>query len=265
VSYYAGIDLGSISSEAVVLEDGDVDGRCVIRTRADQKETAEEALRTALPDDRSADEVDYIVSTGYGRTKARNSVADEEVTEITAQCRGIASKLPETDLVIDVGGQDTKVIRHDGDGGVDDFRLNEKCAAGTGRFIEVLADALDVSLEVIGDAKVEDDPSLSSYCTVFAESEVISLRSEGYAEPVIASAVNRSFANKVAGQAKRLHVDGDTVAVTGGMALNGAFVAFLEGELETDVHVPDSPQTTCAYGSALIARQRAARPTAEAD
>lgn len=123
----------------------------------------------------------------------------------------------------------------------------------------MLVDALDISFAEINDAKVDDDISLSSYCTVFAESEVISLRSDGYSEAAISSAVNRSFANKVAGQAKSLYTADDTVVVTGGMALNNAFVEFLQEELETELAVSESPQTSCAY------RRRAARTPAEVD
>lgn len=254
---YAGIDLGSISTEAVIVDDEEIVGQSTIRTKADQTEGAEEALSEALPEHMSRSDVSYIVSTGYGRSDVLETVSDEEATEITLQCLGVAHRVPDVDVVIDVGGQDTKIIRHDIDGQVADFRLNEKCAAGTGRFIETLADALDMELDDIGDAKLEENLELTSYCAVFAESEVISLRSEGHSKEKIASAVNASFANKVAGQANRLYMDGDIIVVTGGMALNDAFIGFLEEELGTDVHVPDSPQTTCAYGAAIAARKRA--------
>lgn len=230
--------------------------RTVMRTGADQAETATTAVREILPVSHSIEDLAYTVATGYGRTAAVEAFADAEVTEITTQCTGCRALVPAVDLIVDVGGQDTKVIRPAPDGGVDDFNLNDKCASGTGRFIEVLADALSVDLDTIAAADRDHDIDLGSYCTVFAESEVISLRADGHPPEAIASAVNESFASKVAGLTRREYQRGDAVIVTGGMAHNQAFVSYLADELDADVHVPNHPQTTCALGSALVASDR---------
>jgi predicted CoA-substrate-specific enzyme activase len=201
-----------------------------------------------------AGDLDGIVATGYGRTAV--GFADKQVTEITCHARGVCHMIPDVRTVIDIGGQDSKAMRLDEEGRVADFVMNDKCAAGTGRFLEVMARALEVPLDDLGFlalASLNPCP-ISSLCTVFAESEVVFLRGEGRAREDIAAGIHGAIASRVAAMLSQMGLE-ETVALTGGVARNSGVVRALCDELQLAVRVPERPQLTGALGAALIAAE----------
>jgi predicted CoA-substrate-specific enzyme activase len=258
--YYLGIDIGSLSCDAVVIDDNkEILASSVVPTGARNLEAIERARSEALrganigPDDLRA-----IVATGYGRERVEGRKAS--VTEITCHGRGIQALLPGTDVLIDIGGQDSKAIRFDREGIVEQFAMNDKCAAGTGRFLEAMARALEVDVQQLGSlgAKASGNLVLSSMCTVFAESEVVSLIAGGTEIAEIVNGLHRSIANKTQTLVKRLasNISGLKVSMSGGVAHNRGVVGALAIVLGCDVSVPPVPDIVGAYGAALIAKER---------
>ncbi|MCP4762333.1 MAG: 2-hydroxyglutaryl-CoA dehydratase, partial [archaeon] len=192
----------------------------------------------------------------YGRNSI--DIADDRITEITAHARGVQYFYPKAHSVIDIGGQDSKaIIMSQKTGSVIDFQMNDKCAAGTGRFLEVMARALEVPIEDIGQMALKStNPSaISSTCTVFAESEVISLFAKGTPKHDIASGIHKSIARRVAGMSKRIGVE-PLLVFCGGVAKNVAVKKYLEEELGYDIFIPQYPQLTGAIGAAIIAQDK---------
>jgi predicted CoA-substrate-specific enzyme activase len=199
------------------------------------------------------------VATGYGRITAK--FATKTITEITCHARGAHYLHPATRTIVDIGGQDCKVIRLDEDGNVADFAMNDKCAAGTGRFLEVIANVFKVPLEELGEMAGGDAPlvPINNTCTVFAETEIISLVARGECAESILKGVFTSIASRVAGIASRIGVNGD-VFFSGGVAKNFGVVTALESVLNCPVFVPDfDPQLVGALGAAVLARELGAR------
>lgn len=256
----AGIDVGSLSTDAVLLRDGEMLASAIVSTGAVSRAAAERAFEQALSaaNLRPAD-VDALIATGYGR--ASIPFADGQVTEISCHGRGAAWLSPEVRTVIDIGGQDSKVIRIDGDGSVVDFLMNDKCAAGTGRFLEVMALRLELELEELGleDRQAAGAAQISSMCTVFAESEVVSLIARGVPRPEIVRGLHRSIAGRTAGMANRIGLAPE-VMMTGGVAKNQGVVRALSESLGAGITVPPEPQIVGALGAALIARKQARGP-----
>jgi predicted CoA-substrate-specific enzyme activase len=248
------MDVGSLSTDVVLLDrKGTVVSWAVLPTGPRGGQTAQLALRTALEKGRvKADKLVRVVATGYGRKMV--DLAHRTVTEITCHARGAFFLFSEARTVIDVGGQDSKVIRLDDRGRVGDFVMNDKCAAGTGRFLEVMAQALEVGIEGFAELAARGGKSvaITSTCTVFAESEVISLLAEGVEAKAVAAGLAEAVANRVAGLAQRIGVE-PRVIMTGGVAKNRAVVAALERHLGVRVAVPPEPQIVGALGAALIA------------
>jgi predicted CoA-substrate-specific enzyme activase len=258
--YYLGLDIGSLSCDAVIVDGG---GRTVassvVPTGARNRDSLERARTEALEAAGLGHEaLRATVSTGYGRDRVEGRLA--AVTEITCHARGIRALVPEAAVLIDIGGQDSKVVRLDHDGAVADFVMNDKCAAGTGRFLEAMARALEVDLPTLAllDRGATGSLTLSSMCTVFAESEVVSLIADGAEEREIAAGLNRAVASRVCALVKRVAPDlsGLKVAMSGGVAFNSGVVRALTSLLATEVVVPPSPDTIGALGAALIARDR---------
>ena len=193
------------------------------------------------------------MATGYGRQLLEIDDTPS-VTEIKACARGVASLCGGNRTIIDIGGQDVKVIVLDDRGKVNRFEMNDRCAAGTGKFIEIMAQRLDYTLEEFGDAALAGDASLtiSSLCTVFAESEVIGLVNRSERREDIARAIHKSVIKKICGMYKRIAPSGSTVCVVGGGARNPALLQMLEDELKTPVKVPEQPQIVAALGAALL-------------
>jgi (R)-2-hydroxyacyl-CoA dehydratese activating ATPase len=250
----AGMDIGSITAETVLLEKEKILAAVILPTGANSRTAAERSLRTAL--DQAClprEAVSQIVTTGYGR--ASFPQATRMITEITCHARGAFFVLPQTRTVIDIGGQDSKVIRLDGQGRNVDFQMNDKCAAGTGRFLEVMAHALEVALEDLGrlSRSAERTIKISSTCTVFAESEVVSLIADNQPKEIIIRGLHDSIADRIMGMAQRVGIE-EEVTLTGGVAKNKGVVQALEERLKVKLFIPPEPQIIGALGAALIAR-----------
>jgi (R)-2-hydroxyacyl-CoA dehydratese activating ATPase len=247
-----GIDIGSITTKAAILKDGEILSSSVSFTGYNStlsgKRLFEEVLAGAglKPAD-----ISKIVATGYGR----NSVdfADKAVTEIICHATGAHFLNPHVRSVVDIGGQDSKAIVLDGHGKVKDFAMNDKCAAGTGRFLEVMARALEIDLDRFGETSLrsENPARISSLCTVFAESEVISLIAKGETRENIIAGIHESVASRVAALANRVGVR-HPIMMTGGVAKNIGIVRALEAKLGP-MEIFEEAQVNGAIGAALIA------------
>lgn len=253
----AGIDVGSLSAEAVIMKQNEILGYSIRPTGAKSRFAAEKALEEALAAaSLGRDALGFIVATGYGRVSL--DFADKCITEITCHGRGAHYWEPQVRTIIDIGGQDSKVIRVDVGGRAVDFVMNDKCSAGTGRFLEVMAQALEVELEELANLSdaAAGTVSISSMCTVFAESEVVSLIAGGLPREDIARGLHQAIADRTAGLVKRVGLE-EKVMMTGGVAKNGAVVRALEEKLGTAIIVPAEPQIAGALGAAILAAEEA--------
>jgi predicted CoA-substrate-specific enzyme activase len=252
--YFMGVDLGSTTAKTVVLDDeANVTGARVIQMGAVSREglrrSVDEALEAAGV---GSSEVSFTIGTGYGRRLVPG--VGRTFTEITCHARGISALFPEARLIIDIGGQDSKVISVDGMGLVDQFAMNDRCASGTGRFYEVLARALECDVSEVGDLAMRGtkDLEVSTMCATFAETEIISLLAEGAGREDVAASVHRAIAHRVLGLVAQIGRR-EPIIMTGGVAKNRAAVHFLSESLRTVLQVPVDPQITGAYGAALLA------------
>src|SRR6056297_4192157 len=251
----AGIDVGSITAKAAVLDAANIVGTKIISTGYDAKKAGRSVLDQLLETlDMAAQDIQALVATGYGRNTV--DFADKTITEITCHGAGAHFLNPDIRFIIDVGGQDSKVIRINEAGKVMDFAMNDKCAAGTGRFLEVMARALEADLDQFGDIflKAENPAKISSVCTVFAESEVISLIAKGESRENIIAGIHESVASRISALAKRVGV-AEPVMMTGGVAKNIGAVKALEDKLETSIRVSEFAQVNGAIGAALLAER----------
>lgn len=254
MEYFGGIDVGSLSTEAVIIGEGDrICGFSIVQTGANSTEAAEAALDKALTRaEIRRENLSRIIATGYGRISV--PFAEKKITEISCHAAGACHLFPDTGTVIDIGGQDSKVIRVGPGGKVLDFNMNDKCAAGTGRFLEVMAGKLEVSLEQMAafSLRSKGEVPISSVCTVFAESEVVSLVAQNHPRDQIIKGLHRAVVNRVWSMVKALGVNG-AVTMSGGVAKNRGVVALLEEKLGRPIHVHDEPQIVGAMGAALFA------------
>ncbi|UCD02002.1 MAG: 2-hydroxyglutaryl-CoA dehydratase [Promethearchaeota archaeon] len=256
-----GVDIGSLETKMVLLDDKNIMDYRVGRSTFDFKRVGSNMFNELLEKHNLRKSEIYVMSTGYGRNTV--SFADDRITEITAHARGVQYFYPEAHSVIDIGGQDSKaIVISEKTRNVIDFQMNDKCAAGTGRFIEVMAGALEVPIQQIGELALNSNnpASISSTCTVFAESEVISLFARGTKKEDIAAGIHKSIARRVAGMAKRIGV-APLLVFCGGVAKNIAVKKFLELELGFEIVTPvingkSSAQLTGAIGAALIAQEQ---------
>jgi predicted CoA-substrate-specific enzyme activase len=255
--FFAGIDIGSTMSKAVI-----VDARAGMRayvvgqTGAEHRLRANKVMEDVLQKAGiTLDKVAYIISTGYGRVNV--PFADKQVTELTCHAKGVASLFPAVRTAIDIGGQDAKVLRIK-DGKLIDFLTNDKCAAGTGRFLEVAADTLGLDLNEMGRISLQTDRPvrINSLCTIFAQQEIISRLSEGQPLPEILAGVYIAIATRVVKLARQLKVE-PPVVFTGGVAKNAGMVKAIETVLGMPVMVPEEPLITGALGAAILAHDQA--------
>ena len=253
--YFAGIDSGSTSTDVVILDkDQNIVTGIILPTGAGAAIGAERALEEALKDaGLQRGDIDAMVTTGYGRTAI--SDGDKSITEITCHARGAHFLNPEVRTVIDIGGQDSKVIRLDENGAVANFVMNDKCAAGTGRFLEMMARTMEMRLDDMGKAGLsyKEDITISSMCTVFAESEVVSLIAQNKATDDIVHGLNKAVASKTAALAKRVGGE-ERYMMTGGVSKNQGLVKTLEEKLGTTLVISDKAQLCGALGAALFAK-----------
>lgn len=250
--HYIGIDIGSTASKVVVI--GDADIQFVLPTGWSSKETCRLIKEKLAADgiDVLSDDV-KVVATGYGRVAV--DFADRVITEITCHARGGREMAGDDCAIIDVGGQDTKVILVSG-GMVQDFLMNDKCSAGTGKFLEIMANRLGITLQELFDmADTGTVLPISSLCTVFAESEVINYVGEGKNREDIAAGVVDSVANKVAGLAQKKSFP-EKVILTGGLSNSTYFTKILSGKLHHTVEATEHGRYAGALGAALLAKEK---------
>jgi predicted CoA-substrate-specific enzyme activase len=253
----AGIDIGSGTTKAVLVDDdGALRGRGLVRTKADFEKVTREALAAAR-DDAGANggDVVYIATTGLGRYAV--PFRDIQITDLTCGARGAAALFPGTRYVLDIGAQCSRAIKLREGGKVKEFHMNEKCAAGSGGFLERAAKYLEVGLADIGPLSLGagTPQPISSVCAVLAESEIINHVSEGVGVENILRGIHNSLADRALGLLKRVGLDGE-VTLIGGVALQAGMVAALRDKLGVPVNVPDAPQLITALGAALLGRQR---------
>lgn len=251
----AGIDIGSTTTKIVIMQGHTIIGSKISSTGTNCKKTVKLLFSEMLEDyDLRVEEIQYTVATGYGR---RIVPTNEIITEITANAKAanwLMRDKANIRTIINIGGQDCKVIALDRSGIMVDFAMNDKCAAGTGRFLEVMSRILEVELDEFGilSEKAEDIPHINSLCTVFGESEVISLISQGRNVADIIAGIHQSIAKRVGAMVKKVGVK-EAVFFDGGPAFNKGLKGALERELDVALYVPPDPQITTALGAAIIA------------
>lgn len=260
----AGIDIGSGTTKCVLVDaSGEVRGRALTRTKADFEKVAEEVLAAARAD-AGGDEVGYVATTGLGRYAV--SFRDIQITDLTCGARGAAACFPSTRYVLDIGAQCSRAIKLREGGKVKEFHMNEKCAAGSGGFLERAAKYLEVTVADIGPMSLlaSRPQAISSVCAVLAESEIINHVSEGVSVENILRGIHNSLGDRALSLLKRVGLDGE-VTLIGGVALQEGMVAALREKLGVPVNVPEAPQYTAALGAAILGLQRfrkLAAPTA---
>ena len=252
--YFAGIDIGSTMTKAVILDHGvvaSIIGPTGPAQRLLASRVMEEALRKAALPLRA---MSYIVATGYGRINV--PFADKQFTEITCHAKAILHLFPEARTVIDIGGQDAKAIRIDGHGKPVDFVMNDKCAAGSGRFIEVIAGTLGVSLDEVGDLSLQskNPAKISNICTIWAQQEVAASLAQGVGVSDLLAGVHHSLADRIVRMVNRLRVE-EAIIVTGGGAKNKGLLRAVSEQLGHEILVPEEPLITGALGAALLGKE----------
>jgi len=248
----AGIDIGSKNIKVVILKDDkEILAMSSVPGGIDQKASAEEAVKAALQKAKAKrDDLEYIVATGVGRKAA--PYTKKEVLEVVAAARGAHFLIPSARVVVDVGAEEGRAARCDKQGTVQDFAINEKCAAGSGNFVDTMARMLEVSTEEFAELSLKstDVVPMNAQCIIFAESEVISLLHAKTPHADIARAVHNGIAERVASMVRRVGIEKDVVLI-GGVAKNKGFVDALNRNLGIEVTVPEGPEYVSALGAAL--------------
>lgn len=261
--YFAGIDLGSTMTKVVIMnEDGEICSSLVGPTGPEHRRLAHKVMEDALMEPNlSFEEISCVIATGYGRINV--PFADRQVTELTCHAKGVASLFPAVRTVIDIGGQDAKGLKIN-KGRLVKFVMNDRCAAGTGRFLEILADTLGLKVEELGSTSLKASKKIpiSSTCTVFAQMEVMTCLSQGIPLPDIVAGLHDAIATRVVRMAKRLRVEPDVV-FTGGVAKNIGVVNALQDALGLKILVPGEPLLTGAIGAAILGKELALKAMAE--
>jgi len=235
------IDIGSLTNKVVIMSDQSIEGYAVVKNGMEIDKTVARCFGQIYKNTgNDFQNLEKIVSTGYGRTKV--PFADKCVTEITCHAKGAYWLNPTVLTVIDIGGQDSKVISISAHGQVIDFMMNNKCAAGTGRFLEVMAHALGIRLEELGEYSLQSRKkiNISSMCTVFAESEVISFIAEGQQKEDMIRGLHEAITNRIYAMAARLHIQ-NTVALTGGVAKNKGIIRAFRKKFDGKFYLPPDP------------------------
>lgn len=251
--FVCGLDVGAATTKAVILHHAKIISSSILPTGRSVKLATEKVIDDAIK--KAKQEVqgfDRVVSTGYGRHSI--DFADRAISEIICHARGAYFLIPSVRTVIDIGGQDSKMIVLDDEGNVTNFVMNDKCAAGTGRFIEVMANVLEVSLEDMGKLSLTSKKPcvISSTCTVFAESEVVSHRARGEPRENLIAGIHKGIASRTVTMGWNIGFRKDVV-FTGGVAKNEGVKSYLERVIGTPIIVPQEPQVVGALGAALLA------------
>ncbi len=251
--YVAGIDIGSAATKAVILDESKIVASHVIRTGPQSQATADMAMAGILDKSGlSMSDLKYIVATGYGRINV--PAANEIITEIACHAKGVNAVFPDARTILDMGGQDCKAIRIDHKGRHVGFAMNDKCAAGTGRFLELIAQMMKVPLDEIGQLSLEaeEDFQISSVCVVFARSEVARHLRRGISKANILGGIHASIANRVHGLLKRVEIEADFV-ISGGIGKNIGVVKRIEAKVGLPAYIAENPQIIGALGAARFA------------
>jgi len=252
----AGIDCGAKNTKTIIMKDGQIIGKGMVLTGFDQEKAVEESLGGALNEAAvSRDDIEKIGGTGSGKKSI--SVADVEVNDIKAMAKAANYFFPNSRTVADVGAEEGRAVKIDENGGVVDFAINEKCAAGAGAFIEAMARALEVGLEEMGPLCLQSDKEIpmNAQCVIFAESEVVGLIHARTEKPDISKAIHDAMASRIVSMIRRVGVNEDVVMI-GGVGYNPGFVASMKRELKVEkLYIPDAPEFGTAVGAAVVAAE----------
>jgi predicted CoA-substrate-specific enzyme activase len=253
--YFAGVDIGSTMTKVVLMDkSGNLLTTVKGPTGPEHRQLANEVMRQALEQaSLQIDDISCIVATGYGRLNV--PFADRQITELSCHARGVSSLFPNVRTAIDIGGQDAKCMKID-NGRLINFVMNDKCAAGTGRFLEMAATTLDIGLEDMGDISLKaiKKIQISNLCTIFAQQEVVALLSRGEKLDNILAGLHDALASRIAALARRLGIEPDLV-ITGGVAKNTGMVRAMRESLGCEIFVPEEPLLTGALGAAILAKE----------
>jgi predicted CoA-substrate-specific enzyme activase len=263
--HFAGVDIGSTMTKVVLMDTAEkILSAIKGPTGPEHRQLANEVMRMALEQaDLQLGDISYIIATGYGRVNV--PFADEQITELSCHARGVSSLFPNVTTAIDIGGQDAKCMKIK-KGKLVDFAMNDKCAAGTGRFLEVTATTLGIRLEDMGNISLKSTKKiqLSNLCTIFAQQEVVALLSRGEKLEDIIAGLHDALASRVAALARRLKIEPDVV-LTGGVAKNIGMVKSMKENLGCELLVPKEPLLTGAMGAAILAKEIYTKTTAEGE
>lgn len=257
--YYGGCDVGSTTGKAVILDDNGIIASAIIQGEIDPEQTAERVLTKAIEQTDSIDGIEdlsYLMGTGYGRNEI--PFADENMSEISCHAHGVYFCDPEIKTIVDIGGQDVKGIALNGDGSVLEFAMNDKCAAGTGRFLEITSRSFKMSLKEFSDLSLTAKTIIpvTSQCSVFAETEIISLLAKKTPAADIAAGIQASVAKRSFTLLKKVGIR-PKVTITGGCSKNEGLLKALEKKLRQDIiRLPIDPQLMGALGAAVLGRLR---------
>lgn len=259
MNYYAGIDGGSTYIKVALINDNGIVNVKVCNTGINNSEVAEEMILNLLKEENiNRSDLKFIMATGYSRKGIE--IADEDLSEITAHSFGIGLTSPKDvkpSLIIDIGGQDSKIIYMDENANVKNFVMNDKCAAGTGKFLEVAAQILETTVDKVGELSLESTApcDINNTCIVFAQSEIISLIARKFDRNDILAGLHASMAKRIAKMIRKAEIKGD-ILMTGGGALNIGLKAAFESEFMTEIYVANYPQFNGAIGAAIIGKRR---------
>ncbi|MET3617193.1 putative CoA-substrate-specific enzyme activase [Peptoniphilus olsenii] len=254
--YTMGVDIGSTASKSIILKDGkEIVSTSVVDVGAGTSGPSRTIGETLKNSGLNREDISYVMATGYGRNSLKE--ADAQMSELSCHAKGAYFLFPNVKTIIDIGGQDAKALKIGDNGMLENFVMNDKCAAGTGRFLDVIARVLEVDISQLQDldAKSTKDVSISSTCTVFAESEVISQLASGSKIEDIVKGIHNSIASRVGSLAKRVGLN-DDIIFTGGVALNEGMVRALEENTGHKIHTSPYCQLNGALGAALFAYQK---------
>jgi predicted CoA-substrate-specific enzyme activase len=256
MNYFMGIDIGSAFSKGVIIKDSDLAAYHITPSGANYQ-TAGEAIRQELLKQANLSQNDIVAVVATGTGAASVTFASRQMSEIVCTARGINSVFPLAKTVIEVAGQSSKVIKINEKGMVTDFTVSEKCAAGSGRFIEVIANVLRIDLKDFGplSLKSKEAVTFGTGCAVFGESEAVTRVAEGIPKQDIAAGVNQALASKISSLAKKIRF-AEPCAICGGGALNTGLIKAIEQELQTKLLIPPQPQIITALGAAIIAKTK---------
>jgi len=263
--YFSGVDIGSTMTKVVLINTTDrILSAIKGPTGPEHRQLANEVMKMALEQTNlQLKDISYIVATGYGRLNV--PFADDQITELSCHARGVSSIFPNVRTAIDIGGQDAKCLKIY-NGKLIDFAMNDKCAAGTGRFLEVTAATLGIRLEDMGDISLKSTKKvqLSNLCTIFAQQEVVALLSRGEKLEDIIAGLHYALASRVATLARRLKIEPDVV-LTGGVAKNIGMVEAMKEILGCELLIPEEPLLTGALGAAILARENYMKATSQGE